>query len=56
MPKLTYGDFMIIEIALVSLMKGVNEDSELGKQLFECIAKIDLFMIGIRAEQDKNIQ
>ena len=53
MPILSYGDFTICEIALVNLMKGVDEDSELGKQILECIAKIDLFMIGIRAEQDK---
>ena len=56
MPKLSYGDFTICSIALFYLMKGVNEDSELGKQILECIAKIDLFMIGIRAEQDKKTQ
>ena len=53
MQHLTYGDFTILAIALVNLMKGVNEDSELGKQILECLSKVDLFMIGIRAEEDK---
>jgi len=53
METLTYGDLTICAIALVILMKGVDEDSELGKQILECIAKIDLFMLATRAEQDK---
>ena len=53
METLTYGELTIIGIALVNLMKGVNEDSELGKQILECICKVDLFMVSIRAEMDK---
>lgn len=53
MDELTYGDLTICEIALVLLMKGVSEDSELGKQILECISKIDLLILGIRAETDK---
>jgi len=53
MENLSYGDLTIIGIALVKLMKGVNEDSELGKQILECIFKVDLFMVTIRSEQDK---
>ena len=53
METLTYGDLTIIALALISLTKGVNEDSEIGKQIFECLAKVDLFMISIRAAEDK---
>jgi len=52
METLTYGDLTICQIALVGLAKGVNEDSELGKQIFECIAKIDIFMLNTRAAED----
>ena len=53
METLTYGDLTICELALVLLMKGVSEDSELGKQILECIAKVDLLVLGIRADTDK---
>lgn len=53
MENLTYGDLTIIQIALVALVKGVDEDSELGRQLCECIGKVDLFMLNIRSSEDK---
>ena len=53
METLSYGDLTICEMALILFMKGVSEDSELGKQILECIAKIDLLILSIRAETDK---
>lgn len=53
MDQLTLGDLVIIEIALVSLIKGVDENSELGKQICECIAKVDVRITAIRAEFEK---
>jgi|GEM_PF-3546233 len=50
MEPLNLGELTICEIALVSLMKGVNENSELGKQICEAIAKVDAWITGIRAE------
>jgi len=53
METLTYGDLTIIQIALVTLAKGVDPDSELGRQIYESIGKVDLFMLNIRASEDK---
>ena len=53
MEQLTYGDLTIIGISLVKLFDGVNENSELGKQMLEAICKVDMMMIKIRAEIDK---
>ncbi len=53
MENLTYGDLTIIGISLVKLMDGVNENSELGKQMLEAICKVDLMMVAIRADLDK---
>lgn len=50
MQPLSLGELTIIEIALISLMKGVDENSELGQQILECIAKIDIWIKDIRAE------
>lgn len=53
MDPLTLGDLTVCEIALILLMKGVDADSELGKQICECIAKIDSGITSIRAEFEK---
>jgi len=50
MDQLTLGDLVIIEISLIALMKGVDENSELGKQICEAIAKVDARITAIRAE------
>lgn len=50
MQQLSLGELTIIEISLINLMKGVDENSDLGQQILECIAKIDLWVASIRAE------
>lgn len=50
MPFLSYGDLSICEIALIMLNKGVDPNTELGKQLCECIGKIDDMIRQVRTE------
>lgn len=50
MEPLSLGELTICEIGLITLMKGVDENSELGQQILECIAKIDIWIKDIRAE------
>ena len=53
MENLTYGDLSIIAIALLLLMKSTDENSEIGRQILEGIAKVDILMLGIRSSMDK---
>lgn len=48
--NLSYGDLSICELALINFSKGVDPNTELGKQLCECIGKIDDMIRQVRLE------
>lgn len=50
MQLLSYGDLSICEIALIMLIKGVDPNTELGKQICECIGKIDAMIKQVRID------
>jgi len=49
---LSLGDLTLVELALVQLSQGVDENTDLGRQIYEAIAKVDQTIAAVRAEVD----
>ncbi|MCX6566896.1 MAG: hypothetical protein NTW38_10845 [Candidatus Aminicenantes bacterium] len=48
MPEFTFGDFTICAIAVAELSTHVDQNTELGKQLLECLGKLDTALTATR--------
>jgi len=48
MPEFTFGDFTICAIAVAELSTHVDQNTELGKQLLECLGKLDAALTATR--------